>query len=909
MTDNGGGEPGNRSSEEDADSWFKPSENRFRKQSDYQDPMEHGGEPESDASGGASAVFPDSGGYAGLSASRPALVEPYPDALGAPPTPPANPEPQGPPGLSYPGAGTGAYRPVTRIPGEQPPAWENPDSSWSPSSSSGWGADTGAAGETPAEASSTVGEWGVGDTGSSAAPAWDAPAEPRDPAEPLWPAGTTDLGSAADSAGAVPPADQGTPSHDESSWDRWDTRTPETASWNPEPAEPTWGTGSITGSEWGTGSAPDVDHDRPETSVPSGGYPGIAASAQVPLPPEGPEEHGSLSAPDTWGTSGNDSWSSGSVDGRAAGSSTTDDRVDPYAWGRTPGYAGSESNIDDPLTGPRGDDRWDTSPYSAEETTDRRDTDGLDSWSPTPDTGDDWKGAGTTEPWTEPDAAGWVDPAPSYLEDRRYTDDRFASGEETGTERARESYEPYDELSAPSSSATPAHDDGLGGGTGNTWAFDRNDPRLPDVVREAERRRRDEADPEPSGFDEWRTDREDAPETGRPFTDVAGSDDPLAAIADLQSRAKAREDEDRRSDAHASDRYAEPTWGEDDAASADPFPTTEAPSWSRGAEGATQIFSTSDFGGASSGYGSDARSAAPYDELGFDGRGADGHGRDDGPSGARDTDGYDELGYYDRGYADAGYGTHGDAGHDESGLGARGYEDSGYAGSGYGGSAFDQDHDDRGYDDRDYDDRGYDDRGYDEDDESGYDDRSGGVAAGVPSDLGSPFGSSDRDTADAWNGADADPDVDDDERDRRGDDVEDPDYDDGFTPADYGMTDRPKASRRRRDRIAEDFPGFEDRPLGGEAGDAYPGYDSVDFLADTDPGAVRTLWLGVASLIPVLGVITAILALFVTGPKAKKTIRRSRGALDGLGLITTGTVFAVLGILVTVISVALWLFL
>ncbi|MGW9346169.1 hypothetical protein, partial [Nocardiopsis flavescens] len=137
--------------------------------------------------------------------------------------------------------------------------------------------------------------------------------------------------------------------------------------------------------------------------------------------------------------------------------------------------------------------------------------------------------------------------------------------------------------------------------------------------------------------------------------------------------------------------------------------------------------------------------------------------------------------------------------------------------------------------------------------------------------------------------------------------ADDPDYDDGFTPADYGMPVKPKAKKRRKDVIAEEFPGFEDRPLGGEAGDSYPGYDSVDFLADTDRGAVATLWLGVASLIPGVGLVTALLALLVTGPRAKRAIRGSNGTLDGLGFITGGTVFAVLGILVTVISVAIWL--
>ena len=50
MTDNGG----ERRDSDAEDSWFKPSENRYRTQSDYQDPLE--------SEGTADTVFPDSGG-------------------------------------------------------------------------------------------------------------------------------------------------------------------------------------------------------------------------------------------------------------------------------------------------------------------------------------------------------------------------------------------------------------------------------------------------------------------------------------------------------------------------------------------------------------------------------------------------------------------------------------------------------------------------------------------------------------------------------------------------------------------------------------------------------------------------------------------------------------------------------
>ncbi|HJE61836.1 MAG TPA: hypothetical protein K8V84_25485 [Nocardiopsis listeri] len=805
MSDNGGAEPGNRSSGEDADSWFKPSENRFRTQSDYQDPMDKDGdEPEGVAPQEPAAVFPDSGGYSGLSASRPALVEPYPDALGAPPTPPvASPEPQGPPGISYPGAGSGAYQPVTRTPGERPSAWEpsTPDQPPVPNTHPEWGART-------------------GDVAAAAprVPSWEPSTEPRDPAEPLW------------------------PGHEESA----ETPSENVSSQVPPGAEPSWG------------AEPDREPVREPEDGPSrtGGYPGIAASAQVPLPPEEPEESGPAAAHDSW--------------------------------------------AEEATTGARTSDAWGTDLAAAEDPVPRYGTDGLDDWTPGPNPGPDRETVGEADPWAGSEPERWVDPAPSYLEDRRY--EASPVEEEPPGERPGEAYsEPYDELSAPFRSSVPADDGGLGTGSGNTWAFDRNDPRLPDVVRDAERRRRGETGAEPTGLDEIRTERDGGPDTGELSAAVPTSEDPLAAIANMQSRAKAKETE-------------EPEGYHPDPA--------EEPSWSRGADNATRIFAPAVHDEEPPAYGSDSGPAMPHDELGFDGRGLD----DYGAAGARSTDraqeapagggwntgGYDELGYYDRG--DQGLAEDGRPSYDGRGYADQGYADQGYADQGYREAGYP----DQGvgrqeaYDDRGYDDQAYDDRGHEErtPDEPGFDDRPSTPVAGVPSDLGSPFSSHPQVPADAWNDVpDDDPG---DAPDTRYEAAEEPvaeergpEYDDGFTPADYGMTERPKSNRRRRDRIVEDFPGFEDRPLGGEAGDSYPGYDSIDFLADTEPGAMRTLWLGVASLIPFLGVITAILALFVTGPKAKKEIRGSRGTLDGLGLITTGTVFAVAGIVVTVISVAI----
>lgn len=772
MTDNGGEQPGRRSSGGDADSWFKPSENRFRTQSEYQDPMEDREESEDEASEETAAVFPDSGGYAGLSASRPALVEPYPDALGVPPTPvtpPAPPtpaaDPQGPLGLSYPGASEDAYRPISRIPGSEPSSWEK-----------------------PAQAPPVAPEWGAS---HQAAPAWEKPEEPRETAEPLW--------------------------------DRRAEPEPEQRS------EPVSASVPETGLGWESDGPSSREPETSEdASASTGGYPGIAASAQVPLPPEGSEGTDSVPAHDSWTNRGHDSWAAEPPDQEVPRTPKSDSWTDPQAWD-----AGSV-----PTGG------------------------GFD--------------AKDSEPWAEPDGTRWTDPSPSYLDDR-YDDELSPRSREWSTESP-------DELSAPSpvSSAQPSplsdrpmEDGTLGGESGNTWAFDRNDPRLPEVVRDAELRRRESTSPE--------AERDSGPDTGELSAAVATSDDPLAAIANMQSRAKAKETEEREETFHS---------GSDPLRSDRPH-APEEPSWSRGADGATQMFDASTFRDRTAGYGGEEYAAAPRDELGYDGRGLDDYGHDGRHADERDPEfrdradqGYDEPAYDERDY-------------DDPVRTGQGYGERGYVGQGHAG----QDYDEPGYADQGYEEPGHGDRGLEPED---HDDRSaaGAVAAGLPSDLGSEptYGRHERRPSQAWS-----EDLRDSEEVGPAEDTDESEYDDGFTPADYGMSEGPRPVKRRRDRISEDFPGFDDRPLGGEAGDAYPGYDSIDFLADTEPGAVRTLWLGVASLIPLLGVITALVALFVTGPKAKKAIRESRGTLDGLGLITTGTVFAVIGIVVTVISIAVWL--
>src|SRR5699024_12455986 len=106
------------------------------------------------------------------------------------------------------------------------------------------------------------------------------------------------------------------------------------------------------------------------------------------------------------------------------------------------------------------------------------------------------------------------------------------------------------------------------------------------------------------------------------------------------------------------------------------------------------------------------------------------------------------------------------------------------------------------------------------------------------------------------------------------------------------MPERPQRGSRRRRSISEDFPGFDAPSSDWGEEDGYPGYDGVDFLADTERGATVTLWRGVASLLPFVGGITGLLSLLVTGPKAKRAIQESRGAVDGYGGSQIGTAFA-----------------
>ncbi|KOX17862.1 hypothetical protein ADL05_08295 [Nocardiopsis sp. NRRL B-16309] len=572
-----------------------------------------------------------------------------------------------------------------------------------------------------------------------------------------------------DSAGSGPDADSRGPARDEDS-DAWSPAAPADDAYRGGPERPR---GSGLSWDAPVGADPILDGpvasdagawtpERPADDAPWGAPVGADPILDGPVGSDaGAWTPGDPAVDTRWGAP------DGAIVDAAAG--RDDDAWDPARPEDTDGWTPVPAADDLPRGSARDweHDELGSRSWGDERRPDPRDegTEGLESWAPAREGEDAWASSADPEPWTG---------------------DRYA-----------------DELSPQAPPPGPA-------ASGNTWAFDRDDLRLPDVVREAEQRRRETA-------------------SGPEYQDWGGGSespaDPLAAIADLQSRAQ-------ESGAHG---YDEPVGYDDGATRMFDAPAYDAPG-------------RDESGYDAPGYDAPEYGASGYDDPGYDGpREAGATQMFDAPAydaPRRDESGHDAPEYDAPGYDSPGY--------DAPEYDAPGYDDPGYDGPREGGATqmFDAYAEDDGYD--------------------------GPVPQGAPSDV-APL-------------------------DRRDESEPESEYEDGFTPADYGMPARPEPRKRRKDPIADDFPGFGDRPLGGEAGDAYPGYDSIDHLADTERGALVTLWLGLASLLPGIGLVTAVLALAVTGPKAKRAIRGSHGQLDGLGLITAGTVLAVVGILVTVVS-------
>ncbi|ASU85670.1 hypothetical protein CDO52_25250 [Nocardiopsis gilva YIM 90087] len=445
----------------------------------------------------------------------------------------------------------------------------------------------------------------------------------------------------------------------------------------------------------------------------------------------------------------------------------------------------------------------------------------------------------------------------------------------------------------------------LGTGSGNTWAFSRDDPRLPDSVREealrAEQKRRDGSPEHTTQFFAADPAGPSAADSEPGADSAPAADDPLASIAAQQAQARAQgggapdSDEGARLD----------DWG----ARLSPMPSPQ-----RGVEDEL---------------GPDRRGEAEYDQRGDAfgrGPGVDeayapepwaprpdviGGGASGEPERGADTQSWAE----NTSYADAMQGTQAmPALPDDLGADRRGdaYADPpagdrpaeyGYDGGPDGHYAYGDRHvedgpggwsDHDGYDHRPGPDQGYaDDHGPDAYGDYGPD-RDGRFAP----DGGDPYAPAPEHGDRYADHADYDAGY----RDRDGAEYYD---DEGYDGYGEPAPEEPSSRRGRggRDPIADDFPGFNDGPLDGGSGDPYPGYDNIDYWPETESGATTTLWLGILGLVPVIGLFTA-LAAFITGPKAKRNIQASDGELEGLNLVTTGTVLAAVGIVLFLVEAA-----
>ncbi|MES0834746.1 hypothetical protein [Nocardiopsis tropica] len=1026
MTEHGGGR------DSGAGDWFKPSENRYRTQSEYQDPLE--GE---EADEGAETVFPDSGGYTGLSASRPALVEPYPEALGGPPSGASHP-------ISYPGAGQSAYQPLTRVPGEpEEPSLpsvaasaEVPLPSEDPGEEPAGRMDSWAAPRTDPAAGGAEAPAGPGDAWTAGRDEPEAPAPGPRGGEGFPDTGYASPDRASDAWRSEAPLDG---SRDPSAWDAPAARPEGSTAWGPEGARgpAAWDAGAPAGGSdvyardaWSDAPADRSDtrgQDAWRTDVPGDGLgdggpeawaPARDADARTPEPSDdarpwdeapagghGREAPGNRTEGSTaWdpeGARGPAAWDAGAPAGGsdvyARDAWTPDAPAAPAGdpWGADGPVGRSEdreqdrwspdvpvggsvpSGADAPVTGPAATDArpWDEAPEVEDGREAWSPSRGADAWTPQPpaDTRS-WEPdpalGGIGEPLRDPwGADGPVGRSEDREQDRWSPDVPVGGSVPSGADAP---------VTGPAATDARPWDDGPSGGADAPWTppADAGDRPWDTGAPANGDRPWDDA---PSGYGPvggadraWDEDR-GATAWGAGPEDRQGPEGPggRSPVGDTAPAAPLWDDElsdDRRPSAWGADVPSDGTAGpEHDSWDAAPRHEAHgAPSGGRAADGRSWDDELgSDSWGPAADRGAAAgedRDAAAGPRNGGRGSAADTGGLDswaparetaDAWSGAGTdeswTDGYDdelsppapapapapdpgEFGSgsgntwaFDRNdprlpdivreaeerrresarSSDTGTwgddGTDGDAPSawaDDDRLrdGAPDGERTGGAPSADDPLAAIADMQSRarsreaeGYADEAFADEGYDDEGYDD----------GPVRRGGPGEDGVPDGATQVFEApsipeDTWDHDEPEP-------------AGESEYDDGFTPADYGMPEAPASRRRRKDPIAEEFPGFVDRPLGGEPGDPYPGYDSIDFLPDTEKGATVTLWLGIASLLPGIGLVTALLALLITGPKAKKAIRASRGELDGLGLITVGTVFAVVGILVTVISVAIWL--
>ncbi len=910
MTENGGEPYGRPDGEpdpwqDDTGSWFRS--NRYGTQSQYQQPP--GGEYPGDNTVASDPGFPHTGGYPGMSGQRPGMAEPYPSALGDPGAPPPSQAPPSAPGYppeppvnpgspSYPGAPSYPGGPDnTSEPHSPPVSRPYTPPAGAPSNPAGPGERYGPGPGPP------PGSQYPGASGGGADPRGAPPGPPPSPSPFPDPGGgfghaqepapwSREGGPAQPGYGPDP---QGSPPY--SGYPTYPPGAPGSGptSYQGETTQPGDSSYPPRGPEWhGSGETPPAISDpgwqRGGGPPPAANDPGWqrfndpgAGGGYAPNPGGGPRDEGSpyadLDGPPS-AYREQPSWDSGAseyrvgqlndplndpLDGprppsRPAEPAPESGAYDPYGAGRSgagePGYGA------DPTYGAPADRRY------TGESPDRY-ADELSRPRPG-DYGSDSPATGAMPGVPAP--GGYPQTPPGY-----------GAGAEPG---AGQGPPPPGEQGPVSGAPSGSTGGGLGTGSGNTWAFSRDDYTLQDLRNAAmdavEMQRGaapDQAPPPPAhdsgsvsgggpfgdqlpggtpptgGFSatgEQPGEGRGGPDDRRPGGPAPpnAADDPLAAIANEQSRAMSAEgggvDGGSWRNAHGGGPAAPPgegtqampavsdPLGPDPRGGPDPTPDAGAHGYNPpppGGYGGPQY--TADLG--TGGY-----AGAPA--MPADGRGEPGGDAWGGP--APYTGGPGEYGYgapaaprYGDRNQEPGYDGHqgyeGDPGH----RGYGGYDE--FYEQGYRSPAPDYD----GY--QEY--RGYDGRGE-------YD---------GPAEFGSYDGYDDHAA----------------ERARRG---------------------------TQRDRIEDDFPDFDGQPLGGATSDPYPGYDNLDdgYWPDTDRGATTTMWFGVAALVPVLGLAGAV-AVFIVGPKARQRIRRSEGELEGENLVLTGTILACVGIAITCV-VAAW---
>ncbi len=820
MTEHGGAPDrpggGQEQSQQQTSSWFQPSSDRYRTQAEYRDPYEEQQRGQDDPAGTglsdhrealSTPRYPNSGGYPGFGGyggGVPGMAEPYPSALSG----------------SGPSGGAETSSPADDYPFDLPPR------DLARSHREG--------GESRTEYAAPD-----GDDDPGPGPAYDLSSRSYRPEE-LYPS-EPDTTRPTSSAGAEPtvPSTQGAtyrldePLPEESSAGVSGYGFGLSSSSGARTADESSATGTWnvdTGSE--RGATYRLDEPLPEESsagVSGYGF-GLSSSSGARTADESP----ATEALPEWATEG---WSPNSPDSASTG----------YSGGTGASRTAAPADTDDTAAERSFESTGDRTHQPPDPTSVYRIPTGESAQSPL----DPSRLVPPYRQQSGPDLPGRSD---RDVEPAASGGDGSTAASGLGTPDRGESWEPR-------ASVDSSPGDSLGTGSGNTWVFSQDDPRLPESVRESTERAAawsadtassptaQSASEATSTWDALRTtdfaSRESEEEdrwsgrAGDPLGESTGSEATSTwdALRTTDFASRESEEEDRWS-GRAGDPLGESTetvqpeprneGGTPEA----PAPTSADPllaiaheqSRARARELASQ--SELDNWDLAEGIVKENTGAVPLPpDLSEEVQGGD-HRAGDAPR-------YDELGY---------------DGRRDSGYGDDGYEDE---------ERFGRDEDDRTL-------------VGDESDADAYD--SG------------------------WRGADRGP-YDEDRGDAPDEDEYYDDVDDRYRPEPV-RGGAPRASRRK-DKIAEEFPGFTE-PLGGTSAD-YPGYDNIDVWPETEGLATATLWLGIFSLLPGIGLLPAVIAL-VLGPKARRNIRTSRGQLEGEQLVKAGTVLAVIGIVVSVLT-------